>query len=175
LKPGGIIEQLVMTLQTSASFLETVDDQHLDTAVRQIGFSINVGEKFFPELAKLKSLRYLWGQVTNAFGVEDRGFIHAASKKWIQEAYQPHGNMIKATTSAMAAICGGCDILTVEPENTSDATIQRIALNVSSVLREESFLNKVADPTAGSYFLESLVNELCEKAWAIFKAKVDNP
>jgi methylmalonyl-CoA mutase len=83
--------------------------------------------------------------------------------------------MIKATTSAMAAICGGCDILTVEPENTSDATIQRIALNVSSVLREESFLNKVADPTAGSYFLESLVNELCEKAWAIFKAKVDNP
>ena len=76
--------------------------------------------------------------------------------------------MLKSTSAALAAILGGCDALTVQPEN-ENPMMARIARNVSSILREESHLSKVADPTAGSYYLESLTNQLAINAWKKFQ------
>jgi methylmalonyl-CoA mutase len=121
-----------------------------------IGFSLPVGTDFFLEIAKLKALRLLWTQVTGDHTL----FIHAQSNPWIKEAFQPHGNLLKNTTAAMAAIASGCDALTILPENADDSTMNRIARNVSNILREESQLNKVADATAGAYYVESLVQEI---------------
>lgn len=82
---------------------------------------------------------------------------------FVKEAYQPHGNLIYATFAAVAGILGGCDRLTIVPENASHPTQIRVARNVSSILREESFLSKVADPLAGSYFIDSVVEQIVEK------------
>jgi methylmalonyl-CoA mutase len=81
--------------------------------------------------------------------------------------------MIKATTAAMAAIAGGCDSLTITPEDESHETMSRIAINVSTILREESHISKVADPTAGSYYIDSLTHQLSEKAWEKFQSLVN--
>jgi methylmalonyl-CoA mutase len=73
----------------------------------------------------------------------------------------------------MAAIMGGCTALSVIPDHENDERLDRIARNVSSLLREESYLNKVADPTAGSYYIDTLVKEIAEKAWTKFIQSVN--
>ncbi len=143
-----------------------------ETTLNQISFSVSVGTDFFLEIAKIKSLRNLWRQIRGAYGLKNDQHlhIHAHSLPWVNDAFQPHGNMIKSTTAAMAAIAGGCDSLTVEPEDNTSNSTSRIARNVSSILREESHFSKVADPTAGSYYLESLTDQLSEKAWLKFQS-----
>jgi methylmalonyl-CoA mutase len=70
----------------------------------------------------------------------------------------------------MAAIAGGCDSITIEPEDATNETMNRMARNVSSILRDESHFSKVADPTAGSYYIDSLTEQLSEKAWSKFQS-----
>ena len=113
---------------------------------------VDIGDDFFLEIAKLKALR-IKSQNKNLF-------IHAFIKPFVNEAYKPHGNMISSTSRALAAVLGGCDALTVQAENTGDETQERIARNVSLLLREESHISKTADATAGSYYIESLIQQL---------------
>jgi methylmalonyl-CoA mutase len=77
--------------------------------------------------------------------------------------------MLKETTAAMAAILGGTNGLSLYPEEMDNVVMSRIARNTSHILREESHLNKVADPLAGSYLVENLMLEMAEKAWAKFQ------
>jgi methylmalonyl-CoA mutase len=99
-------------------------------------------------------------------------FIHARSTAWSNAAFEPHENMLKSTTASMAAILGGCNALTIEPALEQNSRLSRVALNVSHILREESHLNKVADPTAGSYYMENLVQQVAQQAWAKFTQNV---
>lgn len=145
----------------------------LKQALQTLAFKIQVDEGFFLSIAKLKTLRLLWNNVVRAFDTSAYVplFIHATSLAWIKNEYQPNSNMLKSTTAALSAILGGCDALTLFPEN-NHTTMARIARNVSTVLREESHLAKVADPTAGSYYLESLTNQLAEKSWKKFQEMI---
>ena len=139
-------------------------------ALQWQGFKIQIEEDFFLSIAKLKTLRLLWNNVVAAFdSPPEPVFIHATSPVWNKKEYQPNGNMLKSTTAALSAILGGCDALTIFPEENNNTTMTRIAQHVSTVLREESHQSKVADPTAGSYYLESLINQLAAKAWEKFQ------
>lgn len=153
--------------------VQQLDRDNAQATIHQIAFSVALGTHLFLDIAKLKALRNLWYQVQGAYGVALKSVhIHACSPAWVQPNYQPHGNMIKATTAALAAILGGCDSLTVDAEVTAGPMANRIARNVSSILREESYLNKVADPIAGSHYLDHLVAEISQKAWELFKSKI---
>jgi methylmalonyl-CoA mutase len=82
-------------------------------------------------------------------------------------------NMIRSTTQAMAAVIGGANRLVVRSANNESNTFtRRIARNVQHLLKMESYLDRVVDPAAGSYYIEALTNQLAEKAWGIFQAKV---
>jgi methylmalonyl-CoA mutase len=124
-------------------------------AFQKIAFSVTTTPYFFFSVAKLKALKILWSQLAGSCK------LHAITKSFTNPAYQPHGNLVYETYAAMSGILGGCDGLTIVPEDASQSTMQRMARNVSSVLRDESFLSKVADPLAGSYFIDSLVNQVC--------------
>jgi methylmalonyl-CoA mutase len=153
--------------------VQQLDRDNTQTTIHQIAFSVSLGTHLFLDIAKLKALRNLWYQVQGAYGVALKPVhLHAFSPAWVHPSYQPHGNMIKATTAALAAILGGCDSLTVDAEDPANPMANRIARNVSSILREESYLNKVADPIAGSYYLDRLVAEISQKAWELFKSNI---
>lgn len=126
-----------------------------------ITISVPVGTDFFLEQARLKALRGVWAENSSRELI-----LHARSTTWIAESFQPHGNLLKSTTSAMAAIAGGCDALTVYPEQETDTMMNRVARNVSNILREESYLNKVADATAGSYYIDALTQQITEQVKA---------
>ncbi len=138
-----------------------------------LAISITISTDFFLSIAKLRAIRLIWKKYCNALKLRAENyqaglFIHARSAPWTDKNFQPHGNMLKSTTAAMAAILGGCDALTIEPEDPDQPMMARVARNVSNVLREESFFSKVADPLAGSYFIEDLTNQLAERRGKLF-------
>src|SRR5436190_18952994 len=91
--------------------------------------------------------------------------VHCYTEAFVNEKYEPHGNMLKGTTASLAAIFGGCDMLTVDAEDGQQEMMSRAARNISNILREEVHLSKVADPVAGSYYVETLSAQIADAAW----------
>ena len=137
--------------------------------------SVSVGTSYFVEIAKLRALRVLWSRFIGAYGSEVHSSplsLHCQTSSFYDSTATPYTNLLRGTTEAMGAVIGGCDVLTVRP---FDALLhapgefsQRIARNVSLLLAEESHLNKVSDPSAGSYYIEMLTHQLVESAWVLF-------
>jgi len=157
----------------ATSFLSIFQHQReRKTPAAGVALCVALGTDFFFEIARLRAVRQVWHQLlaTTKAG-EHALYVHACSPAWSEEAYAPHGNMIRATTTAMAAILGGCDALTIDAESHQEMP-QRIARNVAILLREESRFAKVADPLAGSYFVDDLAGQLASKAWSILEPQL---
>ncbi len=172
---GDPVLDIAAALNMGVNQLDIATGQGLaaSRALNSIAFSMEASADVFATIARFKALRLLWYQVAQAYGCSDYKpsdlVLHARSSPWIVEKYQPHGNLLKGTTAALSAILGGCSLLTVMPEDENHSTMQRIARNVSSILREESHLDKVADPLAGSYAIDTLVHSFAERAWSRFQ------
>ncbi|MBK8807349.1 MAG: methylmalonyl-CoA mutase small subunit [Bacteroidales bacterium] len=98
--------------------------------------------------------------------------IHAETSAWNKTIYDPYVNMLRTQTEAMSASLGGVNSLTVLPfnaifEKPTDFS-ERIARNQQILLKEECHFDKVVDPSAGSYYIESLTEMIAEKAWDLF-------
>lgn len=138
----------------------------------RVTFTLNIEEDYFQGLALVKAARIISYQLIRSYNVDllpEDIFIQAFSPVYKNEKYGPHENMLKSTTAAMAAIIGGCNGLVVMPENTESIFMQRIARNVSNVLKEEAHLGKVTDPSAGSYFIDHLVEQTSKYIWQQFR------
>ncbi len=138
-------------------------------------FNLAISTSFFLDIAKLRALRILWGNVLAAYGVQDAPAPslvgHLSRDSQVEDTHQ---NMIRAGSQAMAAVLGGVDRLYLRPadfyqNDSSTAFTRRISRNVQHLLRLESQLGRVADPAAGSYYLEALTDKLCAEAWVQFQ------
>lgn len=132
----------------------------------QTAFSITLGSDFFADVARIRAIRIVWNHFLQQRKIKQDHdlFIHARIKSLSEGEYEPNGNVIHLTTGAIAAIWGGCDAFTADPEDPSDEANVRVARNVSNLLREESYFSITADPVAGSFLVESLVEQIVEKA-----------
>jgi methylmalonyl-CoA mutase len=139
--------------------------------LRSIAFFVPAGTDFFPVISQFKALRMLWNQIAKSYNSDfsEPAYIHGFSAPWNNEALQPHSNLLKGTMSAMSAVLGGCDALTILPEKNTGEMMDRIARNISSILREEAYFSKVADPVAGSYYLENLTDQFAREVWKKFQ------
>jgi len=123
---------------------------------------------FYTSIAHYRAARLCWENVTAAYGKTTPCHIHTFLQVRADEVNQNH---ISNTVDAVAAVLGGVDTLYLQPSDRSGETgfYRRIARNVHHLLQQESYLDRVADPVAGSYFLEHLTNTIAEKAWAKFQ------
>jgi len=168
----GPIDEVVDALLAGVSLLDS-NEGNAAQLLQQLTFSYSIGTDFFMEIAKLKAFRRLWQQVSHAYDVKDNSLLlHGISNHWNKESFQPNANMLKSTTAALSAILGGCEAITIMPEEDNSFK-NRIARNVLTVLREESHLNQTADAVAGSYYLESLIEQMAKIAWAKFQQKIN--
>lgn len=143
---------------------------NVSRAMDNVAVMVETGNDFFLEVSRLKALRILWNGLCAAYKTPGKQLmIHSLITPWISETFQPHGNMIAATSRCLSAVLGGCNAVTVIAEDQVDGNTARIARNVSLVLREESHISKTGDATAGSYYIDSLVCELVERSWAEFQ------
>jgi methylmalonyl-CoA mutase len=174
-----IVQELAFSLASGADYLAELTDRgiSIDKIVPRMQFTFAVGSNYFFEIAKMRAARLLWSKIVEQFKPENKDsqkmFIHATTLNWNKTVYDAHVNLLRTTTEAMSAIIGGIDSLAVAPFDVaykaSDDFSRRIARNQQIVLKEESYMNKIVDPAAGSYYIESITDQIASAAWALFK------
>ena len=129
---------------------------------KDIQFHFEINSNYFLEIAKLKAFRILWEQKTGT-----TPFIFASSSLNNKEEKYAYNNILRSTTECMSAIFGGADAIMINSYNHSFEMAtefsERIARNQQTILRKESYLDKVSDPTKGAYYIDYLVNELLKE------------
>ncbi|MCY1043652.1 methylmalonyl-CoA mutase family protein [Corallococcus sp. bb12-1] len=169
------VHELAWTLATGVEYLRELERAGVspgDTA-RSMQFALSVGGQFFPEIARLRAARLLWSKVVAASGgaPESQAMaLHARTASATKTQRDPWVNILRATAESFAAVLAGADSVSTspydEPLGTPDEQGRRLARNTQLILRDESSLNRVADPAGGSYYLEQLTGDIARAAWA---------
>ena len=172
------VEEISRSLEQGVRILDTLTDLGMEKEIifRAISLSFSASENFLINIAKLKAVRMLWYQLSQAFEIPnytpDDLDIHVTSHKLNSGNFHPQGNMIKNTTDALSAVLGGCNALTLLADEEDSEMTNRIALNVSNILKEESHLDKVTHAVAGAYAVENMVNQLAQASWKDFQKNI---
>ncbi|MFD2445986.1 methylmalonyl-CoA mutase family protein [Bacillus sp. CGMCC 1.16607] len=170
------VQELSVALATAVYYIEELKKRglSLEKLFVKLIFKFQIGSNFFMELAKLRAARVLWDKIGEAYGIssEHRGMeIIAETSSFTKTLYDPHVNILRSGNEAFAAILGGIQYLQVQAFNdleTITTLSERLARNTQLILKEESHLKNTVDPAGGSWYIESLTNELVEKSWNSF-------
>ncbi len=173
-------QELVYSLSAGHEMLLKLMKQgySIDQAAQSITFNLGIGANYFIETAKFRILRELWAKIIRIHAPKEEqsytAHVVAITTHVNKSLKDPYTNVLRQTTEAMSAINGGIDVLSVLPfdifskKGTTDLS-ERIALNIGTIITEESYLDKVIDPIGGSYSIEKLSSFLRDKTWAEFK------
>ncbi len=174
-----IVQELAFGLAMGSEYMSRLTEAGVsaDLAASKIKFTFAVGSNYFMEMAKFRAARILWANIVKAYGAKEESSatmkIHAVTSAWNQTVYDPYVNMLRGTTESMSAVLAGVDSLEVQPFDKAfrkpSAFSNRIARNTQILLKEESYFDRIADPAAGSYYIESLTASIAEEAWKLFK------
>ena len=175
---ASAVQELGYGLSMLTEYLHQLTERGLkiDSLASQVVMNFATGSSYFMEIAKFRAARLLFANLISSFkpASENAGklIIHATSSEWNQSLYDPYVNMLRGTTENMSAVLGNVDSFSVTPFDKSfrepTAFSERIARNTQIILKEEAHLDKIVDPGAGSYYIESLTDSVAEEAWKIF-------
>ena len=170
------VQELGFAIATGIAYLRALDEAGVSPAdaAGQLEFRVAATADQFATIAKLRALRRLWARVTEECGVPEaaRGArIHAVTSPRMMAKVDPHVNMLRVTIATFAAAAGGADAITALPFDHAaglpTSFSRRIARNTQVIAAEESHVGRVQDPAGGSWYVESLTDELAKAAWAL--------
>jgi methylmalonyl-CoA mutase len=167
---ANLCQEIAFSLAQLSEYLS----QHETISSKNIQISLGVSSNYFFEIAKFRAIRLLARQVFKAYNREDNPLqIRAETGLRFSTIYDAHVNILRSTSQGMSASLGGANILNVNNFNQAikikDIHAERLGRNISLILKEESYFNKVSDPAAGSYYIEYITDELCKKSWKLFQ------
>jgi methylmalonyl-CoA mutase len=174
---ASAVEELGCSLAAGVAYLRALTDGGLsvDDAFAQLEFRFSASADQFTTIAALRAARRLWNRVGEVSGASPDARAmrqHAVTSTVMTTRHDPWVNMLRTTVACFAAGVGGADVVTVQPFDAAlglpDAFSRRIARNTQSLLVEEGHLARVLDPAGGSWYVESLTDELARAAWAWF-------
>ncbi len=172
------VQQLAYAIATGVCYLRQMSEGGLglDAAAAQLDFSFSVGRDFFLEIAKLRAARLLWSKVTRAAGIGEQGQamrIHACTSAFETTRLGPWMNLVRGAAQSFAAALGGAGSIRTAPWDEAlgwpDDHSRRLAVGVQHLLAEEARLDRVVDAGGGSWYLESLTDQLARRAWELFR------
>ncbi|MDR0743567.1 MAG: methylmalonyl-CoA mutase small subunit [Tannerella sp.] len=190
-----ITQELGYSLAWGNDLLSGLTDAGLSVEVvaKKIKFNFGISSNYFMEIAKFRAARWLWAEIVKAYSpacncssdccgddcCKDgvcvcacKMIAHARTSAWNTTVFDAYVNMLRTQTEAMSAAIAGVDSITVLPYDetfkTPDDFSERIARNQQLLLKEECHFDKVADPGAGSYYIEVLTQSLADAAWKLF-------
>ena len=180
---SSIVQELAFTLAAGHEYIVKLMDKGLtiDQAASSIKFNLSISANYFMEIAKFRAGRMLWANIVNAYKPEKlcsaKMRVHAITSSWNMTVYDPYVNMLRGTTETMSAAIAGVDSIEVLPfdhafEKPTEFSA-RIARNTQLLLKEESHFDQVTDPSAGSYYIETLTASIADQAWSLFKQVED--
>ncbi|MBP7184310.1 MAG: hypothetical protein KBA06_02295 [Saprospiraceae bacterium] len=158
------------------AFRKIANSNDIDTALnQQFVTTILITKDYFGSISLIRAMRLLWENLKSAWDIKDNQAELFINVEFEASSYaqDPYNNLIRAATMASSAIIGGCDRLEILVANTGDSPEEkkfasRIARNVQHILKLESYLDKVVDPSAGSYYIETYTDSLVENVWHKF-------
>jgi methylmalonyl-CoA mutase len=173
------VQELAFTIADGMEYVKygVASGLDIDKFAGRLSFFFAIGMNFFMEVAKLRAARVLWHRVMTKLGAQDERSkmlrTHCQTSGVSLTEQDPYNNVIRTTIEAMAAMLGGTQSLHT---NALDEAIAlptdfsaRIARNTQIVIQEETGMCNVVDPLGGSYYIESLTQELVDKAWEIIE------
>lgn len=187
-----IFQELGYALAWGNEYLSLMTEAGLPAALaaKQIKFNFGIGSNYFMEIAKFRAARMLWANIVKAYNpvcprtdcqntAEDgtclcacKMIAHAETSNFNLTLFDAHVNLLRTQTEAMSAALAGVNSITVSPFDkayeTPNEFSERIARNQQLLLKEESHINKVVDPAAGSYYIEHLTDAIAQEAWKLF-------
>ncbi|MFT4756969.1 MAG: methylmalonyl-CoA mutase [Vicingaceae bacterium] len=171
--------ELAYTLADGLEYLKTgiATGLEIDEFAPRLSFFWAIGMNHFMEIAKMRAGRMLWAKIVKRFNPTNPKSLalrtHCQTSGYSLTEQDPFNNVTRTCIEAMAAAFGGTQSLHT---NALDEAIAlptdfsaRIARNTQIYLQEETDITKVVDPWGGSYYVESLTNELAEKAWKLIE------
>lgn len=175
---SNLTQDLAFTLARMVETVEALKERGwiVEDLFPLMGVKASVSTSYFMEIAFFRALRLLWSNVAGAYEVPEEKaklWIHAETALLNKTLYDPQVNILRQSTETMSAVIGGVDMMSVRPWNeqlgTVDEASERLARNTQLVIREESGFDHSVDPASGSYYLETLTDGLCSKAWSNFQ------
>ena len=177
---GGatIVQELAYSMAAANEYLVALSDAGKDIKdiTPKMQFSFGIGSNYFMEIAKIRAARKMWAHIVEQYTDDksaSRAFIHGETSRWNKTIYDPYVNMLRNATEGMSGAIGGCDSMSIRPfdalfRSPTDMS-QRVARNTQIILKEESHFDKTIDPSAGSYYIETLTSSITNAAWELFK------
>ncbi|MDO7171766.1 methylmalonyl-CoA mutase subunit beta [Mariniflexile sp. AS56] len=172
---ANMVQQLAYSLAHANEYLNAIDGD-FDTETKQtiqINFETSVGTNYFFEIAKLRALRILWSTLASEYQVNTECHITVTPTKRNKTIYDYNTNLLRSTTECMSAVLGGANTICNLPYDAmykkAHAFSERMARNQLLILKNESYFDKVNNPSDGAYYIESLTQQLAEKALVLFK------
>ncbi len=171
--------ELAYTLADGLEYIRTglATGMKIDEFAPRLSFFWAIGMNHFMEIAKMRAGRMLWAKLLKQFNPKDEKSLalrtHCQTSGWSLTEQDPFNNVARTCIEAAAAAFGGTQSLHT---NALDEAIAlptdfsaRIARNTQLYLQEETKITKTVDPWAGSYYVESLTNEIAENAWKLIE------
>ncbi|MBT4162405.1 MAG: methylmalonyl-CoA mutase, partial [Gammaproteobacteria bacterium] len=171
--------ELAYTLADGKEYIRTAlaAGLKIDDFAPRLSFFWCIGMNFYMEIAKLRAARLLWAKIVEEFGPKNSRSkmlrTHSQTSGWSLTEQDPYNNVVRTAIEAMAAVFGGTQSLHT---NALDEAIAlpsefaaRIARNTQLVIQEETGITDVIDPWGGSYMMESLTQEIADKAWTLIE------
>ena len=177
------VQELAFTLADGKAYLKAAIEAGLDINIfaKRISFFFNAHNNFFEEIAKFRAARRMWAAITKELGATDPKAMmlrfHTQTGGSTLTAQQPQNNIMRVTMQALSAVLGGTqslhtngfdEALSLPTENAA-----RIALRTQQLIAYESGVTQTVDPLGGSFYIESLTDEVEAKAWDYIR-KIDN-
>ena len=170
------VQEVAYTLNSLICFIEKFSDRgiSLETIFNNLHFQLGIGSEYFIETGKFRAFNSLLQEIAKKYGIAE--FSHSLTGKtsvWSKSVTDAHTNLLRATTETMSAILGNVDGILIDPydnefNDTSDFS-SRIAGNIYTILKEESYFGKVANPVDGCYYIEEVSSKIAGKALELFK------
>ncbi len=171
--------ELAFTLADGKEYVKTAIAKGLDVDdfAGRLSFFWAIGMNFYLEIAKMRAARLLWTRIMKGFHAKKPKSLmlrtHCQTSGWSLTEQDPYNNVVRTTVEALAAVFGGTQSLHT---NSFDEAIAlptefsaRIARNTQLIIQEETHITSVVDPWAGSYMMETLTQQMADKAWAIIE------
>ena len=183
-KGCSAVQEVAFTLANAIAYVQAGIDAGLDVNKfgQRLAFFFNGHNNVFQEIAKFRAVRRMWAKIMrDRFGATDEKAqmirFHTQTGGVTLQAQQPEVNIIRVALQGFAAVAGGTQSLHTNGFDEALALpterSARIALRTQQVLAHESGVADTVDPFAGSYFIESLTDEVEERSWELMKKVED--
>jgi methylmalonyl-CoA mutase len=174
---ANAVQELAYSIAQAVTYISEGQKRGMkpEEVAEQMIFSYAVDSNYFMSIAKIRAARRLLSLLSTAYEADPQSFkmqIHAVSSGLSQTLFDKHVNILRSANSAFAAAIGGVQYLQVLPFDVqfgvTSSLSERLARNTQLILKEETHVTRVSDPSGGSWYIEQLTEDLVEESWGLF-------